>query len=138
MLQEDNVRSRAFKRGIKAKRVVCDFRDRTRYFDATKSPANDDEREQSPSPRGIRLHGGLFESRYQIVSEIDRISQGLYRVSVRRETRHHIHVHYGATGQYQVIIRKRSVFAALSGVANKMGLQVDVADLRRQPGRPAH
>ena len=138
MLQQDDVRPLTFESGIKAKRVVCDFCDRACYFDATKSPANDHEVEQSPSPRGVRLDRRLFESRYHIVAEIDRISQGLDRVCIRRKTRHHIHVHYRTACQYQVIIRKRRVFATLADVAHEMGLQVDVGDLRRQPRRAAH
>ena len=37
-----------------------------------------------------------------------------------------------------MIIRKRCVFAALADVANNMGFEVDVGDLRRQPDRATH
>src|SRR5262249_16831420 len=111
--------------------MVCDFRNRACYFDAAKPSANDHERQQSPSPCSTPLNRSLFESRYQIVREIECITKLLHRVGVSRETRHHIHVHYRAAGEYQMIVRERGLLATLAGIPNSMGLQIDVSDLSR-------
>src|ERR1700756_2692177 len=118
MLQQNDVWSLAFQIPIKAMRMICNFHHRSCYFDAAKSSSNDYEVEESSSARGIRLDCGLFEPSYQIVAEIDRISQRLHRVRVSGKARHHIHIHYRTAGQYQVIVRKRCAFATHADVAN--------------------